>query len=79
MTLDDRDGFAARRVAPAVFRLDETIKYDRELGEVQVLIDGVVRESMRVRTALVEGVLLEAIVAELERRGYTVTPPGATT
>lgn len=62
---------------PPLFRLDETIRYDRELGEVQVLIDGEVREAMHVRTALAEGVLLEAIVAELERRGYTVTPPGA--
>jgi hypothetical protein len=42
---------------------------------VQVLIDGQVREAMQVRTALVEGVLLEAIVAELRLRGYTVIAP----
>jgi hypothetical protein len=59
------------------FRIDETIKYDRELGEVQVLVDGAVRETMHVRTALAEGVLLEAIVGELRRRGYAVTPPPA--
>jgi len=62
---------------PPTFRLDETIKYDRELGEVQVLVEGVVREAMHVRTALAEGVLLEAIVVELERRGYTVLHPEA--
>lgn len=62
---------------PPTFRLDETIRYDPEQGELQVLVDGTVREAMRVRTALVDGVLLEAIVAELRRRGYTVTPPEA--
>jgi hypothetical protein len=58
-----------------IWKIEETIKYDREAGEVQVLIDGQVREAMQVRTALVEGVLLEAIVAELRLRGYTVIAP----
>lgn len=60
---------------PPTFRLDETIRYDRESGELQVIVDNAVREVIEVRTALAEGVLLEAIVAELRRRGYTVTPP----
>lgn len=60
---------------PPTFRVDEVIRYDREAGELQTVVDGVVRDAMQVRTALAEGVLLEAIVAELQRRGYTVTPP----
>lgn len=59
-------------------KVDEVLKYDPELGEVQTLIDGVVREAMHVRAALVDEVLLAAIVVELERRGYTVTPPAVT-
>jgi hypothetical protein len=72
-------GFRGGAIPPGVvptFRVDETIRYDYEAGELHVLVDGVVREAMHVRTALVEGVLLEGIVAELRHRGYLVEPPG---
>ena len=62
-------------MAEPIFRIDETIRYDRELGELQVIIDDQIREAMRVRTALADGVLLEGIVFELRKRGYTVIPP----
>lgn len=67
-----------RPTPPMTFRLDETVTYDRELGEVRVSVDEQIREVMRVRAALVDEVLLAAIVVELERRGYSVTAPAVT-
>lgn len=57
------------------FRLDEVTRYDDERGELQTLQDGVLQEVVRVRQTLMDSVALAAIVLELERRGYTVTPP----
>jgi hypothetical protein len=62
--------------SPPTFRVDEVIRYNFDEGRLEVLTDGIVREAMQVRTALAEGVLLEAIVHELRRRGYLVEPPG---
>lgn len=55
-------------------------RFDAERGELVLgeHLDGTVRELIAVRVALVDAALLGAIVAELERRGYTVTPPEAT-
>jgi len=61
-----------------VYRIDETLRYDRELGEVWALLDGKVREVMSLRAELVDRVLREAVIIELERLGYTVTPPEVT-
>lgn len=58
------------------FRIEETIRYDRDAGELQMLDgEGILREAIKVRTALSENILLHAVIIELERRGYVVTAP----
>lgn len=53
------------------------LKYDAEEGRViaALYFDGAVREAIEVRRGIEDAAVLEAVVAELERRGYTVTPP----
>jgi len=62
--------------SPYDLREVETIRYNRALGEVQTLLGDVVRQAVQIRVNLEDELVLAAVVEELERRGYDVTPPG---
>lgn len=65
----------ALRVSTSAF-----LRYDAVRGEVQTLTsDLMVREAIEVRRGLEDRLVLGAAVVELQRRGYTVTPPEAPT
>lgn len=55
-------------------------EYDPEEGRVVTAryIDGAVREAIEVRRGIENSAVLDAVVAELYRRGYAVTPPEVT-
>jgi hypothetical protein len=53
----------------------EFLRYDRERGEIQTRVDGLVREVIEVRRRLEDQMVLTAVVQELRRLGFTVTHP----
>jgi hypothetical protein len=61
-----------------VLTVAENLRYDRERGTLDTLVDGVVREQMLVRQGLVEELTRSVLVEELRRLGYVVIEPGAT-
>lgn len=60
-----------------VFRIDETVLYKRETGELQTYLDGQLREVISVRAQLLDRMIRQAAIVELERLGYTVISPEA--
>jgi hypothetical protein len=63
---------------PDIYRLQtavEALRYDRDRGVLQTLVDDVVREEIEVRTQLAEEMLRAVVIAELRRLGYTITAP----
>ncbi len=51
------------------------IYYDDERGELVDEVDGAVREIIHVRAGLIEDHTLQAVITELERRGYVILGP----
>lgn len=72
------DGLGARQGDTRPLRhLDAAVSelfYDGDAGKV-IEIDRWIREEISVRVGLREQVIREAVIVELERLGYTVTPP----
>jgi hypothetical protein len=53
------------------------LEYDPDTGQLilERYLDGAVREAVEIRAGLVEAATRDAVVSELRRFGYTVTPP----
>lgn len=49
--------------------------YDDEKGELVEEIDGAVRDIISVRASLIEDATLQAVIGELEKRGYVILGP----
>lgn len=52
-------------------------EYDPDEGQVILAryLDGAIREAVLVRRGVEDAAILEAVIAELRRLGYVVTPP----
>lgn len=57
------------------FAMTETYEYDRDLGEIQRSIDGMVREHIQIRQGLIDLWFAKQVAAELRRLGWVVIEP----
>lgn len=57
--------------------VQEKLRYDMDEGRLitESYPDGVVRQAIEIRKGLEDALVLEAVVIELRRRGYTVIAP----
>lgn len=55
----------------------EQLRYDLDQGRLvtESYPDGAVRQAIEIRKGLEDALVLQAVVLELERRGYTVISP----
>jgi hypothetical protein len=61
-----------------VYRAMGELKWDPNEGEMHEF-DGMVNRIYKVRTTLLDDLILQAVIVELERRGYTVISPDSPT
>lgn len=60
------------------FTLAGSYRYDVEMGELQEMQQGMVREVIKVREELRGRIFRQAVILELEKLGYTVISPEST-
>ena len=57
------------------FKFELELKYDKEHGELLEIMEGEVKEVVKIRQQMYDKATIQAVIFELERRGYTVLHP----
>lgn len=71
---DYRDGLVSTDKRGETYNIKTNIRFDTNRGEL-IETEGIVQQIIQIRRQLLDDALLGAVIFELERRGYTVTPP----
>lgn len=57
------------------YTLEGEYRYDVELGELHELVDEKLKQVVKIRQRLEDEIVIQAVIFELEKRGYTVISP----